>query len=152
MWYDGIRCGVRRRMSSNYNAVLTNLQIVPNKLYLLPKSPTAGVPTPTLQQRFGRGARSSSVEAYAILFAEAKYFDDERERLELARQERALKRKRTDESTHRSTKTNVDVPILHLSTILPSLSQSPSHYRQSVQPSLRAQSQTLTDEKIITKI
>ncbi len=53
----------------------------------------------TLQQRFGRGARSSSVEAYAILFAEAKYFDDERERLELARQERALKRKRTDEST-----------------------------------------------------
>lgn len=51
----------------------------------------------TLQQRFGRAARSPSLEAFSILFVEAKYFEDERKRLEKARQERALKRKRAED-------------------------------------------------------
>ncbi|KAI0688583.1 P-loop containing nucleoside triphosphate hydrolase protein [Cerioporus squamosus] len=46
----------------------------------------------TIWQRFGRGARGPGTEAVAVLFVDAKYFDEERE----AAAERAAKRKEKD--------------------------------------------------------
>jgi superfamily II DNA/RNA helicase len=48
----------------------------------------------TLWQRFGRGARSPHNSAIAILFAESRYFDDEKEKARKAKARRANVRKR----------------------------------------------------------
>lgn len=54
----------------------------------------------TLQQRFGRGARSPSKEAYAILFVESRHFDDEKAKKQaktaLAAAKKSSKRKRLE--------------------------------------------------------
>lgn len=45
----------------------------------------------TLWQRFGRAARGPGTEAIAVLFAESKYFDDEKEKAAKAAEARAAK-------------------------------------------------------------
>lgn len=54
----------------------------------------------TLWQRFGRAARDPSLDAVAILFVEAKYFDDEKEK-----KTRAQKRKAEQELERQRKKT-----------------------------------------------
>ena len=48
----------------------------------------------TLWQRFGRGARSPDTAAVAILFAEARHFDDEKEKARKAKAKRAEGKRR----------------------------------------------------------
>lgn len=50
----------------------------------------------TLWQRLGRAVRDQKLEGIGVVFVEAKYFDEEKERLEKARARRREKKRKAE--------------------------------------------------------